>query len=69
MIELTEAQQHAVKTSQAPLCFRDPKTNETYVLLKQDTYERMRRIVDGFARSAGWDDPELDVYEQYRKKA
>ena len=27
----------------------------------------VRRVVDGPNRR-GWDDPELDVYEQYRKK-
>ena len=36
------------------------------MLLKAEVFERMRKVVDGFARSAGWDDPALDVYEQYR---
>lgn len=47
----------------------DPTTNVTYVLVRADVYDQMRRVVDGFARRAGWDDPELDVYEQYRKPA
>jgi hypothetical protein len=25
-------------------------------------YERMRAIIDGLTRRAGWDDPEMDVY-------
>ena len=52
-----------------PARVRDPKTNETYVLVRADVYERMRAIIDGTTRRAGWDDPELDVYESYRKKS
>jgi hypothetical protein len=35
-----------------------------FVVLRTDVYERLRAIVDGFARRAGWDDPEMDVYDQ-----
>ena len=48
------------------LFLRDPQTNETYVLVKEQVFEKMRSLVGGFARSAGWDDPELDVYERHR---
>jgi len=68
MIELTH-EQHESLNGETPLRARDPQTNETYVLVRADVYDRMRAIIDGYTRRAGWDDPELDVYEQYRKKA
>jgi hypothetical protein len=45
----------------------NPRTQEVFVLVRKDVYDLVRRIVDGPNRR-GWDDPELDVYEQYRKK-
>lgn len=68
MIELTEEQQQALDETKLVRA-RDPRTNDTYILVPVDTYERMRAIVDGFTRRAGWDDPELDLYERYRKKS
>jgi hypothetical protein len=67
MIELTAEQQRELDSAQ-PACAHDPRTDETYVLVRADVYERMRAIIDGYTRRAGWDDPELDVYERYRKK-
>ncbi len=46
----------------------NPETQEEFVLVPKGLYERMCRIVNGPNRR-GWDDPELDVYEQYRKKS
>ena len=68
MIDLTEEQQRELDGAQ-PARLRDPRTNDTYVLVRAEFYERMRAILDGYTRRAGWDDPELDVYERYRKKA
>jgi hypothetical protein len=67
MIELTDDQRRELE-SEGPVRVRDPKTNETYVLVRADVYERMRAVIDGHTRRAGWDDPELDVYERYRKQ-
>jgi len=67
MIELTEAQQQTLSAEKGPLEVVDPRTQEVYVLVRKDVYELVRRIIDGPNR-AGWDDPELDVYEQYGKK-
>ena len=67
MIELTEQQQQALSAEKGPLEIVDPRTQEVYVLVRKDVYELVRRVIDGPNR-AGWDDPELDVYEQYRKK-
>jgi hypothetical protein len=66
MIELTPEQRQALRDG--PARVRDPETNQTYVIVSEQVYEQLRKVVDGFTRSAGWDDPELDVYEQYRKK-
>jgi hypothetical protein len=66
MIELTEEQQRELEKAE-PAKLRDPRTDETYVLVRADLYERMRAIIDGATKRAGWDDPALDAYEQYRK--
>jgi hypothetical protein len=66
MIDLTQ-EQRAALNGEMPPRVRDPQTNETYVLVRAEDYERMRKIVDGITRRAGWDDPALDVYEKYRK--
>jgi hypothetical protein len=68
-IPLNEEQQRALDAPGDELVrLVDPRTNQTYVLVKEEVFARMRQVVDGFARSAGWDDPELDVYEQYRDR-
>ena len=68
MIDLTEEQRQQLESSEL-VKLRDPKTNQTYVLVRADIYERMRAVIEGYTKRAGWDDPELDVYEQYRKKS
>ncbi len=66
MIELTQDQIKLLAAQpQGPVL--NPETQEVYFLVRKDVYERMCRIVDAASRR-GWDDPELDVYEQYRKK-
>lgn len=67
MIDLTEEQQGELEKAELAR-LRDPRTNETYVLVRADVYARMRAILDGATKRAGWDDPALDGYEQYRKK-
>jgi hypothetical protein len=66
MIDLTTEQQRELGKAE-PARLRDPRTNEAYVLVPADVYDRMRAIIDGATRRAGWDDPALDAYEQYRK--
>lgn len=68
MIDLTEEQQRQLDGAK-PVRARDPRTNDTYVLVPTEAYERMRAIIDGYTRRAGWDDAELDDYERYRKKS
>jgi hypothetical protein len=68
MIELTEEQRRALgETGDAPPTVVDPETKDTYALLRADVYARLRAIVDGATKRAGWDDPALDAYERYCK--
>ena len=57
-----------ILTLPAALAIRDPQTQETYVLVREDFYQHMRKILDSMTRSAGWDDPSMDDYELYRNQ-
>jgi hypothetical protein len=67
MIELNAEQVQAMEGQKSPLHVLNPKTQEVYVLIRKDVYDLTCRVVSGPNRN-GWDDPELDVYEQSRKK-
>ena len=67
MIELTTEQRQELD-GPALATAHDPQTDQTYVLVRADVYEKMRVIIDGISRRAGWDDPKMDDYEIYRKK-
>lgn len=58
MIELTEQQRRELDRP-GPTFVRDPASGETFVLVRQDVYERVCRIVDGPNRR-GWDNPADD---------
>ena len=45
MIDLTEEQRQELDQL-APARVRDPKTNETYVLVRAATYERLRALLE-----------------------
>lgn len=79
MIELTLEQWQAVsREKDTPLRVVDPVTHATYVLVREEVYDRVRRLFDEdedtqFARDLtphvleifgpeGWDDPAMDVY-------
>jgi hypothetical protein len=68
MIELTQDQLRSFADQpDQPKLIRDPQTQETFVLVRQDVYEWMRRFLEPMNR-AGWDDPSLDEYEEYRQQ-
>jgi hypothetical protein len=67
MIELTEAQARSLDTHEQPPVAVDPRTGQQYLLIKREVYELVRGILKPFNRGVE-DDPEMDVYEQYRKK-
>jgi hypothetical protein len=62
MIDLTEEQRRELENETPRV--RDPLTGETYVLVHEEFYRKMRAVIDGFARRSGWDDPEMDVYDE-----
>jgi hypothetical protein len=66
MIELTEQQRQALNGQEQPSVVVDPQTGQEYLLVRREWYEKMQAILRPFNRA--WDDPSLDVYEQYRKK-
>ena len=78
MITLPKDIQEAVRTSQdQPILLTDPETNSEYVLLPADLYDQIRELFYEHSTlrqdekralmlqaglRAGWDDPEMDVY-------
>jgi hypothetical protein len=72
MIELTQQQLQELESAQTVV-----PTNSTYVLIRKDTYERIKGLLgdeewtqaafhsamEVFARD-GWDDPRMDVYDE-----
>jgi hypothetical protein len=68
MIELTPEQCQALDThAERPPVVVDPRRGQEYLLVRREIYEQVRGILQPLNR--GWeDDPEMDVYEQYRKK-
>ncbi len=65
MIQLTPEQVQAVEQQEQPVLV-NPETGEDFVIVRKAVYDKMRRLTAPLSR--GWDDPALDVYEQYRKK-
>jgi hypothetical protein len=78
-IELTDGQGKALDAeADEPVRIIDPRTNRTYVLLSFDVYERIkalfedapvtkdeqRSILAAAGKRAGWDDPEMDIYNE-----
>jgi len=69
MIELTEEQIQAMGSqSQGPLRVKNPRTGETFLLIRSDVYELVRKIIDGPNRR-GWDDLADDDLIRKREKA
>ena len=67
MIDLTEEQIDALGAqTQGPLSVRNPRTGETFLLIRRDVYEIARKIIDGPNRR-GWADPADD--DLIRKQA
>jgi hypothetical protein len=85
MIDLTDEQRRQLASGQA-VDITDPQTAQTYVLMPKEVYERLRNLVYDDSdwtpeeqlgllaqsgKTAGWDDPAMDVYDNYdenRKK-
>lgn len=76
-IRLTEEQwANVVQGGDVPVRVSDPAENATFVLVRTDVYERFKSLfeedpvspqerlfqLEQFGKRAGWDDPEMDVY-------
>jgi hypothetical protein len=68
MIELKEDQLQVLDTAKQPVTAIDPRTGQEYLLIRREIYDLVRGIIAPFNKGIE-DDPEMDVYEQYRKKA
>jgi hypothetical protein len=53
MTELNPQQQYDLDASKGFLRIVDPRTKETYVLVKAEDFEKMRKVVNGFEERAG----------------
>jgi hypothetical protein len=67
MIELTQEQLKALDAPEQPAVVIDPRTGQEYLLIEREAYNLVRGILRSFNKGVE-DDPEMDVYEQYRKK-
>jgi len=68
MIEITQEQLKALDAPEQPAVAVDPRTGQEYLLIKREVYNLVRGILQPFNKGVE-DDPEMDVYEQYWKKA
>ncbi len=67
MIELTPEQREALDRGEQPTVVVNPDTGQEYLLIRREIYELVQATLKPMNR--GWeDDPEMDVYEQFRKK-
>lgn len=79
MIELTEDQRRQLESGTA-ISIVDPATEQQYVMLRKDVYDRVRHFLYDdnlstdqelrrqLARSSkenGWDEPAMDAYDRY----
>ena len=80
MLTIPKELQQAMRASQGrPLRLTDPETQAEYVLLQADMYDQLHGLLDNetpltpderravliqAGLRAGWDDPEMDVYNE-----
>ncbi len=87
MIELTDQQRRELRQNNGhEVRVADPETGQQYVILPVEVYDRLKRLLYDDSdwtpeeqlrllaesgKRAGWDDPDMDVYDNYdenRKK-
>jgi hypothetical protein len=73
-----EIRQAIEQAGEQPVQLTDPDTNSVYIVVRADVYERMRALcedsdirdayplMDQVAARDGWDDPAMDVYNDYK---
>jgi hypothetical protein len=77
-IQLTEEQWANMQRDELPVRVSDPARSATFVLVRVDVYERLKSLFEEdpvteqerlfhlqqFGKRAGWDDPEMDIYDE-----
>ena len=77
-IQLTEEQWASMQRDDLPVRVSDPARTRTFVLVRAEVYERFKSLFEEdpvtqqerlfqlqqFGKRAGWDDPEMDIYDQ-----
>jgi hypothetical protein len=79
MTTLTPEIRKAIEQAgEQPVQLTDPETNTVYMIVRADVYERMRAsrdeldirdaypLMDQVAALEGWDDPSMDIYNEYQ---
>jgi hypothetical protein len=73
-----EIRQAIEQAGDAPVQITDPETHAAYIIVKAEVYERMRALCEDFdvrdfypvmnevAAREGWDDPAMDIYDEYQ---
>ncbi len=75
----TELQDMVEHSGDTPVRVVDPRTQRVYVLILDEQFDRLRSLLDmeplsldqqriaisDAGKRAGWDDPEMDAYDQY----
>lgn len=78
-IQLTSEQWASVAISEQTVRVSGPGANSSFVLIPADDYERFKSLFEAdrvraeerqhhlqqFGKRAGWDDPAMDVYEDF----
>jgi hypothetical protein len=78
MTTLTQEQRQLLKQGgDEPLRLLDPETNQEYVLLQAEVYQRLQTLLEDLdprelypslqraLRDEGWDEPHMDEYNRY----
>lgn len=72
-----ELRQAIAQSGDEPIRLVDPETNTTYVVVRADIYEQykaeaddidiraMYPLIDEVFGREGWDDPAMDIYDDY----
>jgi hypothetical protein len=73
-----EIRQAIEQAGEQPVQLTDPETNSIYVIVRAEVYDRMRAVCDDFhirdayplmdqvAALDGWDDPSMNIYDEYK---
>ena len=78
-IQLTEDQWANIQRDELPVRVNDPAQSATFVLVRAEVYERFKSFYEEdpvteqermfqlqqFGKRAGWDDPEMDIYDEH----